>query len=51
MRKEIQDSEKAAVEAETERDACLNLIGNLVHDSVPISEEEVRLPAPQGRLF
>lgn len=42
MKKEIQDSEAAAVEAENERDASLKLIGNLVHDSVPVSDDEVR---------
>ena len=43
MKKEIQESEAAAVEAENERDACLKLIGNLVHDSVPVSDDEVTL--------
>lgn len=42
LKKEIQESEAAAVEAENERDACLKLIGNLVHDSVPVSDSEVR---------
>lgn len=41
MKKEIQDSETQAVEAENERDAHLKLIGNLVHDTVPVSDQEV----------
>lgn len=43
MKKQIQDSEAAASEAENERDRCLKLIGNLVHDSVPITDDEVSI--------
>jgi len=41
LKERMQAMEAAAAEADGERDACLKLIGNLVHDSVPVSDQEV----------
>ncbi|CAD7696014.1 unnamed protein product, partial [Ostreobium quekettii] len=40
MKKSIQDAEQEAAEAEKERDLALAYVGNLVHDSVPVSDDE-----------
>lgn len=40
---EIEELEKKANEAENQRDTILLKIGNLVHSSVPVSDDEVRI--------
>lgn len=51
MKAEIVRAEEAAKEAEAVRDKALMGIGNLVHDTVPVNNDEVRrrrsLPQPQ----
>jgi hypothetical protein len=42
MKKSIQDAEEKDKEISAARDATLVTIGNLVHDSVPVSNDEVR---------
>ena len=42
MKAEIVRAEEAAKEAEAVRDRAAAAIGNLVHDSVPVSNDEVR---------
>jgi hypothetical protein len=42
MEADIVESGKASDALEAERDKKLKLIGNLVHDSVPVSKNEVR---------
>ena len=42
MKAEIVRAEEAAKEAEAVRDKALTAIGNLVHDSVPVSNDEVQ---------
>ena len=43
MKAEIVRAEEAAKEAEAVRDKAVTAIGNLVHDSVPVSNDEVEL--------
>ena len=43
MKAEIVRAEEAAKEAEAVRDKTAAAIGNLVHDSVPVSNDEVQL--------
>jgi seryl-tRNA synthetase len=45
LKKIIPDVEREAEEAAIRRDRALCKIGNLVHDSVPISNDEVRCKA------
>lgn len=37
----IKEAEEKALETESQRDKTLNQIGNIIHDSVPISQDEV----------
>lgn len=48
LEKRKKDAEEVAAQKETERDRQIRLIGNYVHDSVPVSNNEVR---SQGRLI
>lgn len=41
-KKEIEQAELATKEALDQRDAAVVVIGNYVHDSVPVSADEVR---------
>ena len=41
MKAEIVRAEERAKEAEAVRDRAVTAIGNLVHDSVPVSNDEV----------
>ena len=41
MKAEIVHAEERAKEAEAVRDRAVTAIGNLVHDSVPVSNDEV----------
>lgn len=41
MKGEIKEQEELEKRLSEERDACLMQIGNLVHDSVPVSADEV----------
>lgn len=43
MKAEVVKAEEAAKEAEAVRDKAVMAIGNLVHDSVPVSNDEVCL--------
>ena len=43
MKAEIARAEEAAKEAEAARDKAVTAIGNLVHDSVPVSNDEVAI--------
>jgi seryl-tRNA synthetase len=46
MKAEITRAEEAAKEAEAARDKAVTAIGNLVHDSVPVSKDEACIHAP-----
>lgn len=42
LKKELEDVEASGEAKKNELDAKLNLIGNIVHESVPISKNEVK---------
>ncbi len=48
MKKKIQETEEKEKEVIRQRDAKVVAIGNLVHDSVPVSQDEVRLCSRPG---
>ena len=41
MKQDIQAAQARAADVEVERDMTIAQIGNLVHDSVPVSNDEV----------
>jgi seryl-tRNA synthetase len=44
--KSKKEAEDKAIAVENERDRKIRTIGNYVHDSVPVSQTEVRNPCP-----
>lgn len=48
MKKKIQETEEKEKEVIRQRDAKVVAIGNLVHDSVPVSQDEVRPCSREG---
>lgn len=43
LEKSKKDAEELAIQKEKQRDSKIRTIGNIVHDSVPVSNNEVRI--------
>jgi seryl-tRNA synthetase len=50
LEKRKKEAEELAVQKETERDRRIRIIGNYVHDSVPVSNNEVRQSLHHGAV-
>lgn len=50
-KKEVEQAELATKEASDLRDAAVVVIGNYVHDSVPVSSDEVRSSASRQDML